>query len=308
MITRVVRILAPTELNGVTTDFSIFAKLQTAFRGVAACAMALCLLPAGAETVRLGGTGSAIGSLKRLAQAYQAVDPEFRLDVVPNLGSSGGIRAVQNGTIVLGASSRPLKAEETAAGLQAFEYGRSAFVVITSKPGVGNISRQTLAELLAGRQTHWADGQVARVVLRPSNDMDSGLLASLSPEVKTALEAAYRRDGMVISLTDQEAVDAVERLPGGIGTSTMALLISEQRTARAVTIDGVEPSPENIVGGRYPLSKTMYLVHKGTTSGAAARFLDFIRSPAGRRVLAQSGHFFDPAAPQRTAANGPLGR
>jgi phosphate transport system substrate-binding protein len=246
--------------------------------------------PVRAEVVRVGGTGSAMGSMALLAKAYQQVEPGFQLEVVPNLGSSGGIKALVGGAVHLAAISRPLKADEAAAGLQAMAYGTTAFVVATAKPGIDGVTMSQLADFYSGRQARWPDGQVVRLVLRPASDGDSALLASFSPAVKAALDSAMAREGMVSAMTDQDSADAIERLPGGLGTSSLALLVSERRQARALAIDGVAPTLDNVASGRYPFTKTLYLATRNGPSAAATRFLEFVHSEAGRRVLAMAGH------------------
>ncbi len=243
-----------------------------------------------AETVRLGGTGSAMGSMAKLAEAYQHVDPSFRLEIVPNLGSSGGIKALQRDLIDLAASGRPLKPEESATRLQAHVYGVTPFVIATAKEGVDQLTTTQLAAFYSGRIAHWPDGRSVRLVLRPANDTDTPLLASLSPAIKSALAIAMARDGMVVAMTDQDSVDAIERLPGGLGTSTLAQLRSESRRARALVIDGVEPTVENLSNGRYRFAKTMYLIAKDCPSASVAGFLAFVRSEPGRNILAEIGH------------------
>jgi phosphate transport system substrate-binding protein len=91
-------------------------------------------------------------------------------------------------------------------------------------------------------------------------------------------------------MTDQEAVDAIERLPGGLGTASMSLLLSEQRRAQALALDGVAPTLAHVESGRYPFVKTMQLVLRADAPPAVTRFVTFIGSPAGRRVLAETGH------------------
>jgi phosphate transport system substrate-binding protein len=253
--------------------------------------LGLFVMPAAwADTLRFGGTGSAIGTLKRLALAYQQIEPGFQLALVPNLGSSGGAKAVASGAIQLGAISRPLKPEEAAAGLRAVAYGRTAFVLASSRAGLQGLSLREAADLIAGRQNRWPDGQPVRLVLRPPSDADSALLASFSPEVNAALALAQAREGMVLAMTDQEAVDAIERLPGGLGTASMSLLLSEQRRAQALALDGVAPTLAHVESGRYPFVKTMQLVLRADAPPAVTRFVTFIGSPAGRRVLAETGH------------------
>lgn len=246
--------------------------------------------PAGAETVRLGGTGSAIATMQRLGQAYQKLDPSFALEIVPNLGSTGGLKALRSGATQLAAVSRPLKAEEAAAGLQSVDYGRTPFVLATATPGVPGLSLHQVAELYAGRQTRWADGTPVRLVLRPASDGDTVQLASFSNEIGPALAASMAREGMVVAMTDQETVDAIERLPGGLGTTSLALLLSERRRARPLAIDGIEPSLANVASGRYPHVKTMALVVRPDATSAVRQFIGFVNSPPGRALLTELGH------------------
>ena len=262
--------------------------------------------PAQAETVRLGGTGSAIGTMQRLGQAYQKLDPSFTLEIVPNLGSTGGVKALRSGATQLAAISRPLKAEEAAAGLQGVDYGRTPFVLVTSKPGLQGLSLREATEIYAGRRTQWADGAPVRLVLRPASDGDTALLASFSDDIKSALALAMGREGMVTGMTDQEAVDAVERLPGGLGTASLALLLSERRLATPLALDGVQPTLANLASGRYRHAKTMTLVLRADATPATRKFVEFIASEPGRKLLGELGHL--PPLPAERAALAPPAR
>jgi phosphate transport system substrate-binding protein len=92
-------------------------------------------------------------------------------------------------------------------------------------------------------------------------------------------------------MSDQDAADDVERIGGAIGASSLSLLISEKRTLRALKLDGVEPTPANIASGAYRHYKKLFLVTDAQSPAAAQRFVAFIQSPAGRKVLAQTGHW-----------------
>lgn len=69
--------------------------------------------------MRIGGTGSAIGTMKLLGDALARQDMAFQYTVVPNLGSSGGLRALQAGAIDIALISRRLRADEVDGGLVA---------------------------------------------------------------------------------------------------------------------------------------------------------------------------------------------
>lgn len=278
-----------------------WARVRRAMASLGALVLAFAL-PVQAETVRLGGTGSAIATMQRLGQAFQKVDPTFRLEIVPNLGSSGGVKALRQGATQLAAISRPLKAEEAASGLLAVDYGRTPFVLASTVPGVKGLALREVAEIYAGRRTQWANGTPVRLVLRPATDGDNAQLASFSEDVRAALALAMGREGMVVAMTDQETVDAIERLPGGLGTASLALLTSERRRAVPLAIDGVEPSLENLANGRYLHAKTMMLVLRADATPATRRFVDFVSSEPGRKLLTELGHLPPPKADRAAVA------
>jgi len=254
--------------------------------------IAVCMSPLGAaaKPLKIGGTGAAIGTMQALAEEYRHVDPSFGLNVVAGLGSGGGIKAVAAGALDFAVSGRHLKPQEEADGLRALEYGRTPFVVVTNKEGVDNLSLLRLAGIIGSNSPTWGDGTPVRLVLRPVADADTELLGEFSPGVKQALADAHKRGGMVRAITDQESADESERLPGSLGTSTLALLRSEKRTLQVVRIDEVAPTPENFTSGAYPHGKTMTIVTKGAPNEATQKFLDFIASDTGRQVLVRLGH------------------
>ena len=245
-----------------------------------------------AQPLRVGGTGSALGTIRVLADAYAKQSPsQIGLTIVPNLGSSGALRALQAGAIDAAIISRPLKPEETAAGMVGFEYGRSPFVFVTSKSGVKNITASTAADFLSGRVASWPDGEPVRFVMRPENDGDNLYLESLSPDIASALKIAHRRPGMVIASTDQEAADETERLRGSLAVNTLALVLSERRKLNIIAFNGAVPSAKALAAGSYPYFKPLVIVTRGTPAAATLQFIEFFKSPKGRAILEANGHF-----------------
>lgn len=272
-----------------------FAFLQIAKIGATLLCGALITVAAfsaRAQAPRIGGTGSALGTMRLMADAMakQGSIPGG-LTIVPNLGSSGAMRALQAGAIDAALISRQLKPEETAAGLVGFEYGRSPFAFVSSKSSVKNITSATVADILSGRTTSWPDGQPVRFVMRPQSDGDNIYLASMSPEIEKALKIAHQRPGMVMAPTDQEAADETERLPGSLGANTLALVLSEHRKLNVIALNGVVPSAKALATGAYPYFKPLLIVTRGAPSGALLQFVEYIKSPQGRAILEANGHF-----------------
>lgn len=245
----------------------------------------------GAEGLRIGGTGNAMPLMRLLADAYRIQQPNERIEVLPSLGSSGGIKAVLAGAIDLAVSGRTLKSEETAKGAQMLEFARTPFVfaVATATP-VDALSLAQVADIYAGRLTLWSNGERIRPILRPVGDADSEAVKAISPALRDAKLIAEARPGLQFAVTDQDAADALERSPGAFGTSTLGQILSEGRHLRALRLEGVTPSLETLGNGRYVHVRHLYLVTTPTVRPATRAFLTFVHSPAGRELLLRYGY------------------
>lgn len=243
-----------------------------------------------AQTLKLAGSGNGVATMEVLAAAYRARETKFQLHVIQNLGSNGAIKALAARAIDVAVIGRDLKGEETALGLTAFEYGRTPLVLGTNRREPKGLSLQEAADLFAGRITHWPDGVPVRLVLRPPTDSDTVLQSAWSPAMKEALNLAHARPGMVIAPTDRQSADQMERLPGSLGSTTLALILAEHRDLRVVPIGGVVPSVKALADATYPYFKRMYLVTRGNEADLAQRFADFVRSGEGRAELTRIGH------------------
>ena len=251
-----------------------------------------CGAASAADEVKIGGTGSALGTMRLLAEKFSQINPGIKITTVGNLGSAGGIKAAGSGAIDLAVSSRSLNASERKLGLSELEFARTPFVfAVSTKSTVSAITRHELAGIYSGRILKWPDGSAIRVVLRPPSDIDTEIVKEITPALGQAVAAAERRPGVRFSVTDQDAAGDLERIPGAIGPSSLSLILSERRTLRALTLDGVEPTPANAVSGDYPLYKRMSFVTGAKSSAAVERFVAFVQSPAGRKVLNETGHW-----------------
>ncbi len=248
---------------------------------------------AAADTLRMGGSGSAIGTLKRLGAAF-AAGSATKVDVVPSLGSTGGIRAVSDGVLDIGASARLLKPEEAATGLIQVLVARSPFGLVTSHRSPNGLKSAEIAELFKSEKSRWADGAPMRIILRPKGDSDTALLGAIFPGMSVALEQARRRADVPLAANDQDNADLAERMAGSLTGFPLAQIMTEKRGLRFVAIDGVEPTFENFEKGTYPYAWTMYFVFPATKSPAAERFMAFVRSPQGQNLLRETGNLPNP--------------
>lgn len=245
-----------------------------------------------ADEVRIGGTGAALGTLRLLGETYSKRHPGEKITVLPSLGSGGAMKAVAKEAVDIGVSSRALKQEERALGLVALEYARTPFVfAVPVKSQVTTITSAQAADMYAGRMLNWPDGGRVRVVMRPAGDSDNDQMKEMSAAMSAALQHAERVPGAPFTMTDQETATELERIPGAFGSATLALIRSENRSLRALDLDGVAATVKNAAEGRYPHYKRLYLVTRQKTSAAGERFIAFVRSPEGAAILKRNEHW-----------------
>lgn len=241
--------------------------------------------------IRITGTGSGIGSIRLVADAFMRAHPELRVEVLPAIGSVGAIKALLAGKIEIALSNRePNAAEQAAVRLQATEYAHTPFVVAVHKDvGVAALTSAQLAALYAPGAT-FATGVHARPVLRLTDAADTVVLRSISPEVAQALEAATRSKGMLNAATDSAAADLIQSSPGVFGGCTLAMIASERRPLAALVLDGRVPSVDNLVNGSYPYFKRLIAVVQQDPAPPVARFVAFLRSAEAQAILRAHGN------------------
>ncbi len=240
--------------------------------------------------VKIGGTGSALGTMVQLAGAYEKSHPGIRIMIMPSLGSAGAVKAVLGGGIALAIASLPLTETERQQGAVEVEYARSPFAFITNaKVDKKVVTTHELEDIYSGRKSTWPDGSRIRLILRPEKDIDSRLLRGISPAMDQVVKAAMARPGMIIAITNQESTAAVARTPGALGGATLTEVISEKRPVNILSFNGVQPSVKGIADRSYPLVKSFYLVTTPKTPAEARQFAQFVLSPAGRKILTKNG-------------------
>lgn len=259
---------------------------------MAAAGLSLRPRAAGAQAaeIRLGGTGAGVGPLPLLLDGVPGVR------IVPNLGTGGGLKALAAGAIDIALAARPLVDAERQQGLVAQLLARTPFVFAAhASVPMRPVTLQELAAWYAGRSDRWPDGSSVRLVLRPERDADSDFVRSLGPAMADAQAAAHARAGAYVAITDSDASEALDRIAGGLGVTTLGLLKAESRRARPLALDGLTPTVDAMVRGQYPHVKSIQLVTRGTPGPAVQAVIDRLTAPAIASRWAALGYQLRPA-------------
>lgn len=242
-----------------------------------------------ADTLRIGGTGSATVLMQQLGAAFEAVEADTKVEVIPGLGSSGSIAAVHDGVLDLAVSARPLKPNEQ--GLIAIVAVRTPYGLVSSNPEPGNISEADVATFYAEPKATWPDGTPVRVILRPRSESDTTLLGETFPQMMAAIDKVRTRIDVPVAATDQNNLEMASTIEGSLVGTSLTQMVTEnyQQQLHFLTIDGAEPTLENLETGVYPYSKPYRFVFADQSTPLVQRFLDFVESSDGERLLRTAG-------------------
>ena len=201
-------------------------------------------------------------------------------------GSGSGIKAVQEGRCDIGLSSRDLKKEEKEAGLSAvvLAYDGIAVIVNPENP-ISDLSIEDIAKIYKGEITNWSEvgGNDAEIVLI-GREAGSGTRDGFESITDTEDACKYRQE-----LTSTgDVITTVSQNPGAIGYASVA---SVKDSVKAVTVDGVAATEENIKNGSYVVQRPFILVTKTDTplSDAAFKFFTYITSADANEIISAAG-------------------
>jgi phosphate transport system substrate-binding protein len=269
-------------------------RRRIAMSGMAGAALSVFLgsslsAPAGASVIlRIGGTGMALATMRQLGAAFMAARPGVAFDVLPSLGTGGGLAAVAAGAIDLALSVRAINQAEQTKGLQCLPYARTPIAFVTH-PGVGihDTTLSEVARIFTGAMAIWPNGTAIRLVRREPSDADWTTLRAQSADLAQAVTAALARPGLLTVATDQENADALERLPGSFGAMSIGQMYAEGRRVVPLTLDGEAPQIEALATGRYRLSRTLHVVWRNQPAPDVA---DFLQTERASTILVRLGH------------------
>jgi len=244
-----------------------------------------------ADELVIPGSGNPEVVLKSLAEAFNKQQSAHHVSVPVSTGAAGALRDVEAGTAVLGRLGRPLKPEEAARGLSYVALGRDpvAFVAGANVTVKGLTSAQVV-DIYTGKIGNWSElgGKPApiRAVGREATDTSRQSIAKVVKEFETIVYGP----GVKLVHLDPQLIELLDRFPTSLGFLNRSGLAACKTKVVLLALDGIEPNPQYVGIGRYPLWIEMGLIHKtGKLTPAARAFIEFTHSSDGIRILRENG-------------------
>lgn len=239
-------------------------------------------------SVTLVGSTSVTSTAEAIGKAFMEENPNVKIEV-QGVGSSAGIKAIDDGSADIGMSSRELKDEEKDLGIDEHTIAYDGIVaVVHPNNNVSDLKPEQIEQIYKGEITNWSEvGGANEEIEVISREEGSGtrsafeeLMGLASDEGSLVKQDATFADG------NGAIVSNVVQKENAIGYISLSYL---DDTVKALTIDGVECNVENIKSGDYAVSRPFLLLTKGEVSGAAKAYLDYVLGEDGQKIVEENG-------------------
>ncbi len=235
------------------------------------------------------GGGGAIAAVQALAKRFTELHPGVVWQI-DETGSDAGVNLATSGGVDFGFTSRMLTADEAKA-LASVNIGLAGTgVIVNAANPVKGLTREQVKQVFAGQVSNWKQigGEDAdiKVFVREANAATRSSFESFFFTGK----ATYAKDATEVYEIDQ-TLKAVGSFRASIGMATASSKTASDPTVKLLAIDGVAPTPENLVNGTYKIGRPLLIVYpidRSRVRPGIGAFLEWVRSPEGQRVAASA--------------------
>jgi len=199
--------------------------------------------------------------------------------LVSGMGSSAGIEAAVSGTAEIGTSSRELHDGEGEDLVDIpIAYDGIAAIVNPHNP-VDEITTEQLRAIYSGKVTNWSEiGGEDLPIDIINRDESSGTRDAFASNI---MDGERFDVGAVILPGTGQVREVVARSRGAIGYISVGFVDPRFGTdpVKALVLDGVAPTDDNVANGSYPISRVLHFFTNGEPEGATLQYIKYVLSP-----------------------------
>lgn len=230
----------------------------------------------------IAGSTSVQPFAEKLAEIYMQRHPQTRIDVQGG-GSSAGIFAVAYRACDLGASSRELVAAEKHLIEIPIAYDGIAVIVHPANP-LTNLRLEDLRGVFTGKITDWQSfGLPPHPIHLITREEGSGTREAFESMVMAKQEIT---PAALVQDSNGAVREIVAGDPYSLGYISAGLV---DHRVKALAVDGITPTRENIKNRTYKLVRRFLLVARAAPKGPVKDFVDFVLSVQGQSLLEAEG-------------------
>ena len=218
-----------------------------------------------------------------LATAYMKVNPGVTV-IIQGGGSAAGIKAANDGTVDIGASSRELTASDPTLVTHLLGYDGIAIITNTGN-SISGLTKQQVRDIFDGNVTNWNQvGGADHTITIVCREEGSGTRTSFEGVVMSGQNISKRA---ILQTSNGALKTSVSGTPYSIGYLSLGYIDS---TVKSLTFDGIACTAANIKNKTYPVSHPLYFLTKTQATGIVKDFIDYCTGPTGQAKVASEGY------------------
>ncbi len=238
------------------------------------------------QRILIKGSDTMLVLVQRWAEIYMSQNPGVAI-YVEGGGSNLGIKALIKGNIDIAAASRSWRPDEIKAMVD--EHGSLGVAILCARDAlsiylnranpVRNLSLQQIKDIFTGKIHDWVEvGGVNEPIMVLNRNPNSGTYHFFEEHV--LLGEVYTKQAETMPTTRAIARRVAEEHTAiGYGGMAYGSQIVQ------CNINGIEPTPENVRNGAYPISRYLYFYTVRPPAGQLKHFIDWVLSAEGQRVV-----------------------
>ncbi|MDD5130429.1 MAG: phosphate ABC transporter substrate-binding protein [Candidatus Omnitrophica bacterium] len=214
-------------------------------------------------------------------------------------GSGTGLSSLISGTCDIAMSSRNIKEKEIALakqkGVNPYEIKVAldglAVVVHPANP-ISKLTLDQLSDIFTGKISNWKEvGGVDQKIVVLSREVNSGTHVYFKEHVLRKGDASGKEEfspGALLLSSSQAIADEVAGNSSAIGYYGMGYISKKQKhidVAKDEKSAYINPTIENVISGKYPISRPLFLYTNGQPEGLIKKFVDYALSKEGQEIV-----------------------
>ncbi len=244
--------------------------------------MLTCTQKKAGSGIIIAGSTSVQPFIEQVADNYMREHPGIAI-IVQGGGSTAGIQATFNRICNIGTSSRHLIGDEKRLKQILIAMDGVAVIVHPSNP-VDNLTVEQIRGIFTGKIRNWKDvGGKDEIIIPVTREEGSGTRGSFEELI---MEGEEISDRCLVQDSNGSVREIIATTPNGIGYISAGLVDEREK---AIAIDGIKPTPENLISHHYKFCRPFLLLLLEEPKGEVKKFIDYVLSPKGQKILAGNG-------------------
>ncbi|MFL0195988.1 phosphate ABC transporter substrate-binding protein [Clostridium sp. WILCCON 0269] len=244
-------------------------------------------------SITLAGSTALQPLAEQIGKTFSEKNPKATINVQGG-GSGTGLNLVLQGTANIGNSDVTAESKLSASDAkQLVDHKVCAIgfaVVVNPNVNVDSLTKDQIQKIFTGEVTNWKDVGGSDMKINVINrTKSSGTRATFKDTVMGGKE---EKEGLGTTQDSNGNVEnAIKTTEGSISYLALSYLTDAvKNNVKALKIEGVEATSENIISGKYPFWSYEHMYTKGEAKDLTKAYIDYVLSDENKETVKKLGY------------------